>query len=49
MKHEQDNYNCFQIEVLSREEESYRMKNFGTCQMKEGKAHNVGLTLSHSS
>lgn len=45
-KHKQDKDNCFQTEVLSRQEESHRMNDFGTCQMKEEKAHDVGLTAT---
>lgn len=46
MKHKQGKDNCFQMEVSSRKEESHRMNDFGTCQMKEEKAHDVGLTAT---
>lgn len=48
MKHKQDKDNCFQMEVLCRREESYRMNDFDVCKMKKEKAHDVALTLPHS-
>lgn len=45
MRHKQDKYNCFMMEVLSRQEESHWINDFGICRIKEEKAHDVGLIL----
>lgn len=46
VQHTNHKDNCFQMEVLSRQEESYRINDVGICQIKEEKAHNSGMTLT---